>query len=105
MALSLKEQLVTRLVPSSLYFRRRIADEATWGEHELWALNKFVRRGGTAIGVGANDGVFAFAFSKLVAQGAGFAPNPGYAPFAPRNVGVRARVHEIALSNKAGAAE
>jgi FkbM family methyltransferase len=105
MALSLKEQLVTRLVPSSLYFRRRIADEATWGEHELWALNKFVRGGGTAIDVGANDGVFAFAFSKFVDQVEAFEPNPDYARFARRMLGRRARVHEVALSNKAGAAE
>jgi len=105
MALSLKEQLVTRLVPSSLYFRRRIADEATWGEHELWALDKFVRRGGTAIDVGANDGVFAFAFSKLVDQVEAFEPNPDYARFARRMLGLRAHVHEVALSNKAGAAE
>jgi FkbM family methyltransferase len=105
MALSLKEQLVTRLVPSSLYFRRRIADEATWGEHELWALKKFVRGGGTAIDVGANDGVFAFAFSKFVDQVEAFEPNPDYARFARRMLGPRARVHEVALSNKAGAAE
>jgi FkbM family methyltransferase len=105
MALSLKERLVTVLVPSSLYYRRRIADEATWGEHELAALNIFVPRGGTAIDVGANDGVFAFAFSTLVDRVEAFEPNPDYARFARRMLGSRGRVHEIALSNKAGAAE
>ena len=105
MALSLKERLVTRLVPSSLYYQRRIADEATWGEHELWALETFVPGGGTAIDVGANDGVFAFAFSALVDRVEAFEPNPDYARFARRMLRSRGCVHEVALSNKAGAAE
>ena len=105
MTLSLKEQLVTMLMPSSIYYRRRIADEAAWGEHELAALERFVPGGGTAIDVGANDGVFAFAFSNLVDRVEAFEPNPDYALFARRMLRSRARVHEVALSNTTGAAE
>jgi FkbM family methyltransferase len=102
MTLSLKERLVTTFVPSSVYYRRRIADEATWGEHELSVLDKFVTRGGTGIDVGANDGVFAFAFSGLLDQVEAFEPNPDYAHFARRMLGGRARVYGVALSNKTG---
>jgi FkbM family methyltransferase len=105
MTLSLKQRLVTMLVPSSLYYWRRIADEATWGEHELAVLETFVARGGTGIDVGANDGVFAFAFSRVVDQVEAFEPNPDYALFARRMLGERARVHEIALSNKEALAQ
>jgi FkbM family methyltransferase len=105
MALSLKQRLATVLMPSPLYYRGRIADEATWGEHELYALDKFVQRRGTAIDVGANDGVFAFAFSRLVDQVEAFEPNPDYALFARRMLGRRAHVREVALANRTGAAE
>ncbi|HEU0062013.1 MAG TPA: FkbM family methyltransferase [Hyphomicrobiaceae bacterium] len=105
MGLSLKQRLATMLMPSPLYYRGRVADEAAWGEHELCALEKFVRRGGTAIDVGANDGVFAFAFSRLVDRVEAFEPNPDYAFFARRMLGSRAQVHEVALANRIGAAE
>jgi hypothetical protein len=65
MALPLKERLITLLMPSALYYGRRIADEAAWGEHELDVLGEIVQPGGTAIDVGANQGVFAFAFSRI----------------------------------------
>ena len=104
MALSLKQRL-TMLLPSPLYYRGRVADEATWGEHELSALDKFVSRGGTAIDVGANDGVFAFAFSGLVDRVEAFEPNPDYALFARRMLGSRANVHAVALANRTGRAE
>ena len=105
MTLSLKERLVTTFVPSSVYYRRRIADEATWGEHELSVLDKFATRGGTGIDVGANDGVFAFAFSGLFDRVEAFEPNPDYAHFARRMLGGRARVHGVALANKPGVEE
>lgn len=105
MSLSLKQRLVTTFVPSFLYYRGRIADEAAWGEHELSVLPKFVPRGGTAIDVGANDGVFAFALSSLVDRVEAFEPNPDYALFARRMLGSRAGVHEVALSNTTGRAE
>ena len=57
MTLPLKERLTALLMPSALYYRRRIADEAAWGEHELDVLDQIVRPGGTAIDVGAQPGV------------------------------------------------
>jgi FkbM family methyltransferase len=105
MALPLKERLTTLLMPSSLYYRRRIADEAAWGEHELDVLGEIVKAGGAAIDVGANQGFFAFAFSSIVDRVEAFEPNPDYATFARRMLGVRARVHQVALSNENGTAE
>jgi len=105
MILPLKDRLTMGLMPSSLYYRRRLADEAQWGEHELDLLGEIVSPGGIAIDVGANQGFFAFAFSRIVDQVEAFEPNPDYAHFARRMLGVRARIHEIALSNQAGAAE
>jgi FkbM family methyltransferase len=105
MALPLKERLTTLLMPSSLYYRRRIADEAAWGEHELDVLGEIVKAGGAAIDVGANQGFFAFAFSSIVDRVEAFEPNPDYATFARRMLGARARVHQVALSNENGTAE
>ena len=105
MTLPLKDQLTMRLVPSSFYYRRRLADEARWGEHELDLLSEIVSPGGIAIDVGANQGFFAFAFSEIVDQVEAFEPNPDYVDFARRMLGARARVHEIALSNQGGVAE
>ena len=105
MALPLKERLITLLMPSALYYRRRIADEAAWGEHELDVLDEIVQPGGTPIDVGANQGFFAFAFSRIVDRVEAFEPNPDYAAFARRMLGTRAHVHEVALSNANGTAE
>ncbi len=105
MALPLKERLITLLMPSALYYGRRIADEAAWGEHELDVLGEIVQPGGTAIDVGANQGFFAFAFSRSADQVEAFEPNPDYAAFARRMLGTRARVHQVALSKENGTAE
>lgn len=100
-----KERLITTLVPSSLYYRGRIADEAEWGEHELCVLDQIVAPGGTAIDVGANQGVFAYAFSRIADRVEAFEPNPDCAAFARRMLGARARVHALALSDTNGRAE
>jgi FkbM family methyltransferase len=105
MSLSLREQLTQTLMPAALYYRSRIADEATWGEHELDVLEDIMQPGGTAIDAGANQGVFAYAFSRIAAQVEAFEPNPDYARFAQRMLGRRARVHQLALSDKAGRAQ
>jgi FkbM family methyltransferase len=102
MALPLKERLTMALVPSGLYYRRRIADEAEWGEHELSVLAEIVTPGGTAIDVGANQGFFAYALSRIAERVEAFEPNPDYAAFAQRMLGARARVHSVALSNRSG---
>ena len=105
MSLGLIERLTMMLMPSWLYYRQRIADEAAWGEHELDVLDEIVLPGGTAIDVGANHGFFSYAFSKIVDEVEAFEPNPDCAAFARRMLGARARVHEIALSNAIGTAE
>jgi len=105
MALPLKERLTALLMPSALYYRRRIADEAAWGEHELDVLGEIVRPGGTAIDVGANQGFFAFAFAAIVDRVEAFEPNPDYAGFARRMLGARAHVHAVAISNRKGRQE
>jgi FkbM family methyltransferase len=105
MPLSLREQLTQTLMPAALYYRSRIADEATWGEHELDVLGEIMAPGGTAIDAGANQGVFAYAFSRIATQVEAFEPNPDYARFAQRMLGSRARVHQLALSEKAGRAQ
>ena len=103
--LPLRERLTMRLVPSALYYRRRLADEAEWGEHELDVLGEIMAPGGTAVDVGANQGFFAYAFSGIAARVEAFEPNPDYAAFARAMLGSRARVHAVALSNRSGTAE
>src|SRR5262249_58647056 len=93
MTLSLKERLIPHLVPASLYYWRRIVDEARWGEHELSALRAILAPGGTAVGGGAYPGVFAYALSQITHRGRGFRPNPDSAAFARRMLGRCARVH------------
>jgi FkbM family methyltransferase len=105
MTLPFRERLTMRLMPSGLYYRRRIADEAEWGEHELDVLSEIMAPGGTAVDVGANQGFFAYAFSRFAARVEAFEPNPDYAAFARAMLGSRARVHTVALSNKGGTAE
>jgi FkbM family methyltransferase len=105
MAFTWKERLTMALAPSSFYYRGRIADEATWGEHELYVLDRIMARGGTAVDVGANQGVFAYAFAGIADRVEAFEPNPGCAVFARRMLGARARVHALALSDTNGRAE
>jgi hypothetical protein len=63
MPLPFREKL-TMLMPPSLFYQRRIAEETRSGEPELALLAKVVQRGGTAIDVGANLGFFAHAPSR-----------------------------------------
>jgi FkbM family methyltransferase len=100
-----KDWIATALMPASLYYRGRIADEATWGEHELYVLERILARGGTAIDVGANQGVFAYAFSRIADRVEAFEPNPDCAAFARRMLGTRARVHTLALGDMNGRSE
>src|ERR1051326_1629821 len=75
-------ELLTLLTPPSAYYRRRIAAEAPAGEPELAVLDQLMRRGGTAVDVGANQGFFAYALSALADRVVAFEPNPDYALFA-----------------------
>jgi FkbM family methyltransferase len=95
---------MTMLMPPSLFYRRRIAQEVDAGEPELAVLAKALPRGGTAIDVGANQGIFAFALSGLADRVIAFEPNPDYALFARWMLRGRAEVHALALSDRAGRA-
>ena len=103
MTLPLREKLML-LVPPSLFYRRRMAEEARAGEPELAQLSQLLPRGGTAIDVGANQGVFAYALSDIADRVVAFEPNPDYAAFARWMLRGRAEVHPCALSNRSGRA-
>ncbi len=101
MALPLREWL-TMMVPPSYFYRRRIAEEARSGEPELAVLAKLVPRGGTAVDIGANQGVYAYALADIADLVVAFEPNPDYAFFARWMLRGRAEVHKVALSNESG---
>jgi FkbM family methyltransferase len=97
--LPLREWL-TMLIPPSHFYRRRIAEEARSGEPELALLAKLVPRGGTAVDIGANQGVYAYALADIADRVVAFEPNPDYAFFTRWMLRGRAEVHELALSDE-----
>ena len=101
MSLLFREKL-TMLMPPSLFYRRRIAQETRSGEPELAVLSKLVPRGGTAIDVGSNVGFFAYALSDIADRVLAFEPNPDYASFSHWMLRGRAEVHQLALSDVSG---
>src|SRR5438105_5458437 len=101
MPLPFRERLAM-LMPPALFYRRRIAEEARSGEPELAILAKLVPRGGTAVDVGANQGVYAYALAEIADRVIAFEPNPDYAFFARWMLRGRAEVHQVALSDEAG---
>jgi FkbM family methyltransferase len=101
MPLSLRERL-TMLMPPSVFYRQRIAQEARTGEPELAALAELIPRGGTAVDVGANVGFFAYALADIADRVVAFEPNPDYAFFARWMLRGRADVRELALSDTSG---
>jgi FkbM family methyltransferase len=101
MPLSLRERL-TMLMPPSVFYRQRIAQEARTGEPELAVLAELVPRGGIAVDVGANVGFFAYALADIADRVVAFEPNPDYAFFARWMLRGRAEVREIALSDASG---
>ncbi len=101
MPLPFREKL-TMLMPPFFFYRRRIAEEVRSGEPELAVLAKLVPRGGTAIDIGANRGVYAYALSDIADQVVAFEPNPDYACFARCMLRGRAEVYEVALSDEPG---
>jgi FkbM family methyltransferase len=86
------------------YFRQLIAEEAAQGEPELLLLPTLLRGAGTAIDVGANRGIYAFALSQIAREVHAFEPHPDFAERARRMLGARAIVHQLALSNARGRA-
>jgi FkbM family methyltransferase len=101
MPLPLRKRL-TMLVPPSVFYRQRIAQEARTGEPELAVLAELVPRGGIAVDIGANVGFFAYALADIADRVVAFEPNPDYAFFARWMLRGRAEVREIALSDASG---
>jgi FkbM family methyltransferase len=101
MPLPFRERLAM-LTPPSRFYRRRIAQEMRSGEPELAVLAELVPSGGTAVDIGANQGVFAYALSGIADRVVAFEPNPDYAAFARWMLRGRAEVHKLALSDKPG---
>src|SRR5262245_34947676 len=101
MPLSFRERLAM-LIPPSVFYRQRIAQEARTGEPELAVLAELVPRGGIAVDVGANIGFFAYALADIADRVLAFEPNPDYAFFARWMLRGRAEVHEVALSDACG---
>ncbi|MGA6937185.1 MAG: hypothetical protein WB041_17665, partial [Pseudolabrys sp.] len=75
MPLPLREKL-TLLMPPSLFYRRRIAEEVGSGEPELAILDELVPRGGVALDIGSNQGIFAYALSQIAERVIAVEPNP-----------------------------
>jgi FkbM family methyltransferase len=101
MPLSFRERL-SMLIPPSVFYRQRIAQEARTGEPELAVLAELVPRGGIAVDVGANIGFFAYALADIADRVLAFEPNPDYAFFARWMLRGRAEVRELALSDASG---
>ncbi len=97
-------EMLAMLTPPSSFYRRRIAQEARSGEPELAVLSELMPRGGTAVDVGANQGVFAYALAGVADRVVAFEPNPDYARFARWMLRGRAELHRLALSDKPGRA-
>src|SRR5438045_7911753 len=96
MPLPLRERF-TMLMPPSVFYRQRIAQEARTGEPELAVLAELVPRGGIAVDIGANVGFFAYALAGIADRVVAFEPNPDYSLFARWMLRGRAEVREIAL--------
>src|SRR5204863_5826088 len=101
MPLSLRERF-TMLMPPSVFYRQRIAQEAHTGEPELAVLAELVPRGGISVDVGANVGFFAYALADSADRVFAFEPSPDYAFFARWMLRGRAEVRELALSDVSG---
>lgn len=104
MALPFREKLLM-LMPPSRYYRRRIEQETHSGEPELAILADLMKRGGTAVDVGANQGFFAFALAGIADRVVAFEPNPDYAFFARWMLRGHVEVLRCALSDQPGRAK
>lgn len=102
-ALPFREKL-QMLMPPSVFYGRRVAEEIRSGEPELAVLADLLPQKGTAVDAGANQGIFAYALSKIACRVVAFEPNPDYARFARWMLRGRAEVHEMALSDRPGRA-
>ena len=98
------EDRIKNLLPAKLYYPYKISREVRGVEPELAVLREFVPVGCTAIDVGANRGYYSWALAGIGAAVEAFEPNPCLARFAAAKLGRRARLHEVALSDRSGTA-
>lgn len=103
MRLSIADR-IKKLLPASVYYPYKIRQEVRGVEPELAVLRELVPAGCTAIDVGANRGYYSWALADIAATVEAFEPNPLLAKFARAKLGSKARVHEIALSDRVGSA-
>lgn len=74
------------------------------GEWELRELPAYVPKGRLAVDVGGNLGIYSYHMRRLARGVITFEPNPVYAARL-RSIGLGRRLEEVALSDRAGAAE
>ena len=103
MKLSFEDQIKS-LLPSGLYYPYKITREARGTEPELAILRHLVPEGCTAIDVGANRGYYSWALAAIAGRVEAFEPNPVLAAFARAKLGTKARIHNVALSDRHGPA-
>ena len=83
------------------YFWRSLRHTGEW---ELKELARYVPRDRLAIDVGGNIGIYSYHMGRLSSGVITFEPNPVYAARL-RRIGLGKRLEEVALSDRAGAAE
>jgi FkbM family methyltransferase len=98
------EDRLKALLPGWLYFPQKIAIESRRTEPELAMLRALVRPQCTAIDVGANRGLYSYALAAIAGHVEAFEPNPAMVAFNRRKASRKVRIHEVALSNREGAA-
>ena len=75
------------------------------GDKELTELDKIVPRGGVALDIGANRGVYSYKLGEICSRVIAFEPNPDIAETLRRLKRPNVEVCELALSDEGGTAE
>ena len=98
------EDRIKSLLPPWLYYPYKLVREGRGAEPELAILREIVPVGCTAIDVGANRGYYSWALAAIADHVEAFEPNPVLASFARAKLRTRARIHNVALSDREGPA-
>jgi FkbM family methyltransferase len=102
---TLEERLRIALVPAGLHLRFMAARELRRGEREYALLPRLTPRHRVALDIGANKGVWSYALARLARRVHAFEPNPKIFPELARALKGKVELHQLALSDRAGAAE
>ena len=89
------------VLPAKFHYHRLRGDL----EAELAALDTLIGRGGTAIDIGANFGLYSFVLSRLCDRVEAFEPQPACAAALRAYGAANIRVHQVALSREDGTLE